>query len=39
MLDKELALGATAGAGHSEAAGEAPSINSTGGRPKTFRER
>src|SRR5262249_48816816 len=39
VIDEELALAATAGAGDSEATGEAPSIRSRGGRSQAFRER
>jgi hypothetical protein len=39
VLDEELALVAAAGAGRSEAAGEALSISSRGGRSQAFRDR
>src|SRR5262249_19097399 len=39
VLDEELALAASAGAGGNEATGEAPSIRSRGGRSQAFRER
>jgi hypothetical protein len=39
VLDEELALASSTGSGDSEAAGEAPSISSRGGRSQAFRER
>src|SRR5262245_22604355 len=39
VVEEELALAATAGAGGSEATGETPSIRSRGGRSQAFRER
>jgi hypothetical protein len=39
VVEEELALAATAGAGDSEAAGEAPSVSSHGGHSQAFRER